>query len=66
MFAACVIRMLLLPIGFLLLARFLPATIELKRVIVIQAAMPAAVFAILAARYFHGHQPTALRVVIST
>ncbi|MBL6765825.1 MAG: AEC family transporter [Verrucomicrobiae bacterium] len=66
MFAACVIRMLLLPIGFLMLARFLPATIELKRVIVIQAAMPAAVFAILAARYFHGHPPTALRVVIST
>lgn len=66
MIAACFLRMLLLPCSFLLIARYLPATVELKRVIVLQAAMPAAVFAILAARYFHGHPPTALRVVIST
>ena len=66
MAAACGLRILLLPLGFLLLAKFLPATIELKRVIVLQAAMPAAVFAILAAKYFQGHPPTALRVVLGT
>lgn len=64
--AAVLLRILLLPIGFLLLARYLPATVELKRVIVLQAAMPAAVFAILASKYFKGHSPTALRVVIGT
>lgn len=64
--AAIFLRLLLLPAGFLLLARYLPATIELKRVIVLQAAMPAAVFAILASRYFHGHPATALRVVLAT
>jgi len=66
MSAAVLIRIVLLPVGFLLLARWLPATIELKRVIVLQAAMPAAVFAILASRYFQGHSPTALRVVVGT
>lgn len=66
MLAACLLRIGLLPVGFLLLAKFLPATVELKRVIVLQAAMPAAVFAILAAKYFRGHPPTALRVVVGT
>jgi predicted permease len=66
LFAACFLRIGLLPVAFLLLARFLPATVELKRVIVLQAAMPAAVFAILAAKYFRGHPPTALRVVLAT
>jgi malate permease and related proteins len=66
MAAAVFLRILLLPIGFLILARWLPATIELKRVIVLQAAMPAALFSILAAKYFHGHPATALRVVLGT
>ncbi|MFT4689809.1 MAG: AEC family transporter [Verrucomicrobiia bacterium] len=66
MAAACGLRLFLLPIGFLLLARYLPATVELKRVIVLQAAMPSAVFAILASKYFQAHPPTALRVVLST
>lgn len=66
MVVACLIRLLLVPIGFLVLARYLPATVELKRVIILQAAMPAAVFAILASRHFGGHAPTALRVVLAT
>ncbi|MGB0578758.1 MAG: AEC family transporter [Limisphaerales bacterium] len=63
---AIFLRLMLLPIGFLLLAKFLPGTTELKRVIVLQAAMPSAVFAILASRYFQGHPATALRVVLAT
>ncbi len=64
--AACVLRLGVIPVLFLLLAKFLPCSVELKRVIVLQAAMPTAVFAILAARHFGGDGPTALRVVIAT
>ncbi len=66
MAVACLLRLLILPVLFLLLAKSLPASIELKRVIVLQAAMPCAVFAILGSKYFHGHPPTALRVVLAT
>ena len=66
MFVSCVLRLLLLPILFLLLAKYLPAPIELKRVIVLQAAMPSAVFPILITRHYNGDTPTALRAVIAT
>ena len=66
MVGACLIRLLIVPMSFLLIARYLPAPVELKRVIILQAAMPAAVFAILASRHFGGHPPTALRVVLGT
>ena len=64
--ASCVLRLGLIPVLFLALAKFLPCSVELKRVILLQAAMPSAVFAILAARHFGGDGPTALRVVIAT
>ena len=64
--AAILLRLLALPILFLLLAKYLPASNELKRVIVLEAAMPAAVFPILMARHYGGDPPTALRVVIGT
>ncbi|HWH68920.1 MAG TPA: AEC family transporter [Candidatus Sulfotelmatobacter sp.] len=60
------LRLVVLPILFLLLARYLPASVELKRVIVLQAAMPAAVFPIVMSRHYGGDPPTALRVVIGT
>lgn len=63
---AVLLRMGLLPLAFLLLARYLPASTELKRVIVIEAAMPAAVFPIVMARHYGGDAATALRVVFST
>ncbi|NBV23550.1 MAG: AEC family transporter [Proteobacteria bacterium] len=66
MTASCVLRVGLIPMLFLVLAKFLPCSIELKRVIMLQAAMPSAVFAIIAARHFGGDGPTALRVVIAT
>jgi len=64
--AAVLLRIGILPIFFLLLARFLPASVELKRVIVLEAAMPAAVFPIVMSRHYQGDPPTALRVVIGT
>ena len=63
---ACLLRMGLLPVLFLLLARWLPCSVELKRVIVLQAAMPAAVFPIVMAKHYGGDPATAVRVVVAT
>jgi len=65
---ACAIflRMALLPLLSLLLAKYLPCSIELKRIIVIQAAMPAAMLPIVISKHFGGDATTALQVVIST
>jgi predicted permease len=63
---AVLLRIGILPIFFLLLAKYLPASIELKRVITLEAAMPAAVFPIILARHYQGDPPTAVRVVIGT
>lgn len=66
MVLGCLLRLGVLPLLFLELARHLPASVELKRVIVLQAAMPAAVFPIVMARHYGGDPITALRVVIAT
>ena len=63
---AVLLRQAVLPVTFLLLAKFLPASVELKRVIVLEAAMPAAVFPIVMARHYQGDPATAMRVVIGT
>jgi predicted permease len=63
---AVLIRLGLLPVGFLLLARWLPATHELKQVIVIQAAMTSAVFPVVLARHYGGDPATAVRAVVAT
>ncbi|MCX6935328.1 MAG: AEC family transporter [Verrucomicrobia bacterium] len=63
---ACVLRLVLFPFVFLALARWLPCSIELKRVLILEAAMPAAVFPIVMARHYGGDVTTALRVVIGT
>lgn len=63
---SCLLRLGILPVLFLLLAKFLPCPLELKRIIVIQAAMPAAVFPIVMAKHYGGDPATALRVVLGT
>lgn len=63
---SCLLRLGLLPAAILLVAMLLPASRDLKSVIVIEAAMPSAVFAVLLARHYGGHPDTALRVVLST
>jgi predicted permease len=60
------LRLALLPVGFLVLAKYLPASVELKRVIVLEAAMPAAVLPIVLARHYGGDPAMALRIVLST
>jgi malate permease and related proteins len=64
--AAVLLRLGVLPVLFLLLGKALPASLELKRVIVLEAAMPAAVFPIVMARHYAGDPATAMRVVIGT
>lgn len=63
---ACGLRLGVLPAGFLLLAHFLPAPAELKQVILLQAAMPAAVFPIIMSRHYGGDPGLALRIVLGT
>lgn len=61
-----VLRLGVLPFGFVAAAYFLPVTTELKRILIVQAAMPSAVFNIMIARMYGGHAPTAVQVVIAT
>jgi predicted permease len=64
--AANALRLGVLPILLLLLARYLPCSVELKRVIIVQAAMPTAMISIIVARLYGGHPRTAVQIVLST
>jgi hypothetical protein len=65
-FGACVLRLGLLPILMLALARWLPCPIELRRVIVIQAAMPCGMIPVILAKHYGGDPAAALRIVLYT
>jgi malate permease and related proteins len=60
------LRLLLLPVLFYACAWSLPLSLELKRTLVVQGAMPTAIFTILLARQYGGHVPTAIECVVST
>lgn len=64
--SSCLLRLLVLPVVFLAIAYVTPCSKELKAVIVLQSAMPSAVFPIVMTKHYKGDVPTALRVVIST
>ena len=64
--AAMALRLGVLPVVILLLANYLPLSLELKRVLVVQAAMPAAVIPIIIARLSGGHPRTAVQIVLGT
>jgi malate permease and related proteins len=64
--AAMLLRLGVLPVLMLLLAKYLPCSIELKRVIVVQAAMPTAVIPIIIAQLYGGHPRTAVQIVLGT
>ena len=63
---AVLLRLGLVPGLFLLLVKFLPLSPELRRVLIVQAAMPSAVMPIILSRLYNGDPPTAIRVVIGT
>lgn len=60
-------RLGFLPAGFLLVAAFLPGlSIELRQVILVQAAMPAGILPIVLARHYGGEASVAVKVVLTT
>lgn len=63
---SCAVRLLLLPLLFLVVAKVGPFPPELKRVIVVQAAMPTAVVPIILARVYGGQPLTAVQIVLMT
>ncbi len=63
---AALVRLLLMPVLFLLLARFLPCSVELKRILVLQGAMPSAVLPIVITKHYGGDPRTALQVALGT
>ena len=64
--ASWALRLGIIPVMFLALASVVPCSLQLKQVMALEAAMPAAVFPIILARHYHGHVVTAVRVVIGT
>ncbi len=63
---SAILRLGILPIFMLALARWLPCPIELRRIIVIQAAMPCAVIPVLLTKHYGGEPNTAMRAVLVT
>ena len=64
--SAVLLRIGLLPLIFLLVAKFIPMTTEHQRVLVLEAAMPTAVFPVILAKIYKGDPATAMRAVLST
>lgn len=63
---AALLRLGLLPVLMLAIAQWLPCPIELRRVILIQAAMPCAVIPVLLTKHFGGDPAMAMRIVLVT
>ena len=60
------VRIVLAPLAIMIFARLAPLDPALKAVLVLQAAMPAAIFPIIVTKAHDGDVPTALQVVIGT
>jgi hypothetical protein len=63
---AALVRLGIMPVLFLLLARFLPCSLEFKRVLLLQGAMPSAVLPIVLTKHWGGDPRTGLQVVLGT
>ena len=63
---AVIVRLLIMPVVILALARFLPLPLALKQVLLVQAAMPAAVTPIIVARHHGGTPGVAVQTVLMT
>jgi predicted permease len=60
------LRLAVLPWLILLAARYLPCPVELKRVLVVQAAMPSGVISIIVARVYGGQPLVAVQIMLGT
>lgn len=61
-----VVRLAVLPFLLLAAAKFLPAPVALKQVLVVQAAMPSAMTPIMLAKIYGGRPGVAVQIVIAT
>ncbi|MDP4624309.1 MAG: AEC family transporter [Akkermansiaceae bacterium] len=64
--AACIVRLIIVPALIILAAKFIPMSTELRQILVVQAAMPAALVPILLARIYGGQPGVAVQVVVAT
>jgi len=60
------VRMIVMPMVILSIAKFLPVVVEFKQVLLVQAAMPSAVAPIVYARHYGANAGAAMHVVITT
>jgi hypothetical protein len=63
---ACLVRLAALPVVFLLMAKYAPVSIELKRVLVVQAAMPSGMMPLVLARHYGGRPLIAAQIIVGT
>ncbi|MCH2331488.1 MAG: AEC family transporter [Roseibacillus sp.] len=61
-----IVRMIVMPMVILSIARFLPVIVEFKQVLLVQAAMPSAVAPIVYARHYGANPAAAMHVVVTT
>jgi predicted permease len=64
--SAWLLRLAVLPWVFLLAARYAPVSVELKQVLVVQAAMPTAVISVIVARIYGGKPLVAVQIILGT
>ena len=64
--AGSVARLAIMPAIMLSITALLPLPLDLKKVLVVQAGMPAALMPIVIARLYGGHPQTAIQVVLAT
>lgn len=60
------VRLAMVPVLFLVAAKYLPLAVELKQVLVVQAALPSAMFPIVLSRHYGGRTDVAIQVVLMT
>ena len=65
-FSGIAVKLLILPPLMLIAARWLPCSTDLKRVMVVQAAMPSAMVPVVLARLYGGDAGLSLRIVLGT
>jgi predicted permease len=63
---SCVLRLGLFPLVYLVLAKYLPCSDEMRQVLIVQGAMPAGMMPIAIARHYGGQPLIAAQVVIGT
>ena len=63
---SAIFRLGIIPALMLGIARILPCSVEIRRVILVQAAMPAGIFPIVLSRLYGGDPATAVRIVAGT